>query len=201
MPVFEATPVIPSKFLIHLDGTGSFLVLREQAVTIGAPSRSRRVDVPLQGQVGSSTMTIERMDDDYFFSAAEPVPINGRQTTSKLLTSHDQVRLGRRGSMQFSLPNAASTSAALDFAGIRLASGNARRVILMDDSLVIGPQSSAHIQSLSLERAMVIHWRDGELRIRPMSRSMESSSDILALDRPHDIDGLSLVVTRVSNSV
>ena len=197
MKVYEATVAIPSRFLIHLDGTGSVLVVRNPSVSVGTPSRSQRVDVALQGQFGMPQMTVERMDEDYFLTSSQPVSINKTSTTNKLLTSGDNVRIGRRGSMQFSLPNAASTSATLDFAGIRLASGNARRVILMDDAIVIGPQPSAHIQSLSLERAMVIHYRDGELKLRPMSRSTDTPGTTLALDQPHDVDGLSLVVTHV----
>jgi hypothetical protein len=141
------------------------------------------------------------MDEDYFLSADEPLPVNGKETSNTLLASQDKIRLGRRGSMHFALPNSASTSAALDFVGIRLAAGNARRVILMDDALVIGPQPSAHIQALSMERAMVIHWRNGELRIRPLSRSMETAGSVLEIDRPHDLDGLSLVVTKVIGGV
>lgn len=201
MRVFEATPVVPTNFLVHLDGTGSFLVLRKPSVTIGTSGRSREVDVTVQGQVGLPTITIERLDDDYFLSSDEPVPVNGVATTNTLLASQDQIRIGRRGSMHFALPNSASTSAALDFVGVRLSAGNARKVILMDDALVIGPQPSAHIQSLSMERAMVIHWRNGELRIRPMSRSTEAGGAVLELDRPHDVDGLSLVVTKASGRV
>ena len=176
-------------------------MVRNSSVSIGTPSRSQSVDVSLKGQLGLPHMTVERVDEDYFLTASEPVQINQSKSANKLLTGGDQIRLGRRGTMQFSLPNAASTSATLDFAGIRLAGGNARRVILMDDAIVIGPQPSAHIQSLSLERSMVIHWRDGQLRIRPMSRSLETPGTPLSLDRPHDIDGLSLVVTQVSGVV
>lgn len=198
MRIFEATAAVPSRFLIHLDGTGSVLVVRHPIVSVGNASRSQPVDVLVQGQVGMPNMTVERLEDDYFLTATEPVHINSTKTAKKLLTGGDQIRIGRRGSMQFSLPNAASTSATLDFAGVRLANGNARRVILMDDAIVIGPQPSAHIQSFSLERAMVIHWRDGELRLRPMSRAMDAPGATLEMDRPHDVDGLSLVVTQVS---
>lgn len=200
MKIYEATAVVPDNFMIHLDGTGSVLVARGDVVSIGSPGRSRRVDVPIQSQTGQTALSIERMDEDYFMSSDVAMLVNGKLTTSTLLANQDQIRVGRRGSMQFARPNSASTSAMIDFAGIRLAAGNARRVILMDDSIVIGPQPSAHIQSLALERAMVIHWRNGELRIRPMSRSMETEGNILAMNQPHDIDGLSLVVTAVKET-
>ena len=201
MPIHESAGIIPASFQIHLDGAGSFLVVLGAHVTIGTQSRSQPVDVPLLGQIGLPKMAIERLDDDYFLSSDESVVVNGKKTSHTLLASQDQIRLGRRGNMHFTLPNSASTSATLDFAGIRLANGNARRVILMDDALVIGPQRTAHIQSLSMERAMVIHLSNGQLRIRPMSRTMDTPGSIIALDHPHDLDGLSLVVTSVTGVV
>lgn len=199
--VFHATPVIPENFLIHLDGTGSVLVSRRSFVTLGTPGRSRQNDIPIQGQIGQTSISIERIDEDYFLTSEQPLTVNGKPTANTLLNHGDQIRIGRRGSMQFSLPNAASTSATIDFAGIRLATGNTRRVILMDDSLVIGPQSSAHIQSLSLARSMVLHWRDGELRMRPLNRSVEQEGIAIQMNQPHDIDGLSLVVTEAKGLV
>lgn len=201
MRVFEATPVIPENFLVHLDGAGSFLVVRGSRVSIGPQSRSRPADVQLLGQMGIPAMAIERLDEDYFLTSDAPVLVNGKRTANTLLTSQNQVRLGRRGSMHFALPNSASTSATLDFVGLRLVGGNTKRVILMDDAIVVGPQPSAHIQSLSMERSMVIHFRNGELRIRPLSRTTETQGSVLALDRPHDLDGLSLVITNASGLV
>lgn len=199
--IFHATPVIPENFVIHLDGTGSVLVSRRSFVTLGTPGRSRQLDIPIQGKIGQTSISIERIDEDYFLTSEQPLTVNGKPTANTLLNHGDQIRIGRRGSMQFGLPNAASTSATIDFAGIRLATGNTRRVILMDDSLVIGPQSSAHIQSLSLDRSMVLHWRNGELRMRPLNRSVENEGVLLQMNQPQEIDGLSLVVTEAKGLV
>ena len=117
------------------------------------------------------------------------------------LSSQDQIRIGRRGSLRFSLPYDASTSSTLNCAGIRLANGNARRVILMNDATIVGLQPSAHTQTPSLERAIVIHLRNGAIRIRPLSRTLETPGSILKLGRPRVLNGLSLIVTLVAGVV
>ena len=189
---------IPDRFMIHLDEAGSFLVVRSPSVSVGKLSSSTPVDVALQSQPGLPKLTIERSDDDYFLTAEQPVQVDGKTTSTTLLHNGSQIRLGRRGALEFTTPNAASTSAAIDLRGVRMGSGHVRRIILMDDDLVIGPQKSAHIRSSSLERAMVLHWRDGELRIRPMMRMTHSDSKVLAMHQPHHVDGLSLVITEVA---
>lgn len=193
-----AAAAMPDRFMLHLDEAGSFLVIRSGSVRIGKQSSSDSVDVALQSQPGLPKLTIERSDDDYFLSSDQAIAIDGKQTTSTLLNDGSKVRLGRRGQLEFVVPNAASTSAAIDLQGIRMATGNVRRVILMDDELVVGPQKSAHVRSPALERSMVLHWRDGELRIRPMMRATDADSRVLVMNRPHHLDGLSLVVTEVT---
>jgi hypothetical protein len=205
-PAFEdpsvrvATPntSIPERFMLHLDEAGSFLVVRAPSVSVGKVSSSVPVDVALQSQPGLPKLTIERSEDDYFLTSDQPVQVDGKMTSSTLLHNGSQIRLGRRGVLDFTTPNAASTSAAIDLRGVRMGSGHVRRVILMDHDLVLGPQKSAHIRSPSLERAMVLHWRDGELNIRPMKRTTHADSTVLAMHQPHHVDGLSLVITDVA---
>ncbi len=201
MPTPMPITTTPEDFLIHVDGAGSFLVVRNRLATVGTQSRSRPVNIPILGQLGLPRLTVERTDEDYFLSADQPVEINGNKTVSTLLADQDEIRLGRRGAVKFSRPCAASTSALLEFRGVRPAHGNSRRVVLMDDALVLGPQPAAHIRVSPLERAMVLHLRDGVLRIRPMSRNGETPGIPIEMNRAHDVNGLSLVVTEVGGVV
>ena len=197
LPTRQSSAGVPENFLIHVDGGGSFLIVRSRYVTVGTQSRSRPVNVPLMGPMGLPRLTIERTDEDYFLSGEEAVEVNGKRTASTLLANQDRIQLGRRGSIEFLRPCAASTSAVLDFRGVRLAHGNHRRVILMDDALVLGPQPAAHVHVPQLQRAMVLYTRNGELRMRPMSRVGENAGVPVEMGRPQDLDGLSLVVTEV----
>jgi len=154
---------LPSRFVIHIDGVGSYLVLRDRVVTIGPANSSRRPDLALLVDSGSPPATIERLDDDYFLSSAAPVLVNERPTTRTLLNGGDKISLSARARLRFGLPHPASTSAVLDLTGTRLPKGDIRRVILFDKNIVVGPGPSAHIQAVRLADPVVLSIRDGRL--------------------------------------
>ena len=154
---------LPARFSIHVDGVGSFLVLRDRQVTMGAAGSSHRADLALVAEPNMPATTIERVDDAYFLSSSGPVRVNDRPTTRTLLADGDRIALSRRCRMRFGLPHAASTSAVLDLTGTRLPTGDARRLILLDRSLVIGPGPASHIRADELSGPVVLSVRDDRL--------------------------------------
>jgi len=154
---------LPSRFLLQVDGVGSYLVLRDRRVTIGPISSSRRPDVGLMAEPGLPVAGIERTDEDYFIVSDRAVTVNGAPVTRKLLADGDKIALSPRCRIKFTLPNAASTSAVLSLSGTRLLRGDARRVILMDRSLVIGPGSAAQVRADALTGPVILYVRDGRL--------------------------------------
>ncbi len=154
---------LPGRFMIHVDGVGSYLVLRERQVTIGPAGSSHGPELALMAESGLPPATIERVDDDYFLSSSGQVRVNDRPTKRKLLANGDKIALSRRCRVRFSLPHAASTSAVLDLSGTRLPQGDARRVILLDRNIVVGPGPSSHIRADQLAGPIVLSIRDGRL--------------------------------------
>ncbi len=146
----------PDRFLIHMDGIGSFLVLCGRRIEVGPTTSSLTPDVPLLVERGLPTATIERCDEDYFLTADDPVRVNGKQTHRILLAGGEKIELSRRCRLRFARPHPASTSAVLDLAGMRLPGTDARRVILMDRSIVIGPGASAHVRVDDLTAPMIL---------------------------------------------
>jgi hypothetical protein len=80
-----------------------------------------------------------------------------------LLASGERLDLSPRCRLTFRLPSAASTTAVLDLTGARLPRGDVRRVILMDQDLIIGPGSASHIVAPRLEHPVVLHLSQGRL--------------------------------------
>ena len=147
---------LPNRFIIRVDGVGSFLVLRSPRVTIGPVSSSRMPDVGLVADPGLPVATIERLDDDYFVRAAQLVAVNDRSAVGdagRLLATGDRVALSPRCRLAFHLPSPASTSAVLELTGSRLPMADVRRVILMDRDLIIGPHAGADASHGSVGRA------------------------------------------------
>jgi hypothetical protein len=170
---------LPAKLILHVDGIGSYLVLRDRHISIGPAGSSRLPDIGLLAEPGLPNVAIERTDEDYFVSCDAGVRVNDAPAKRKLLTNGDRITLSPRARARFVLPNAASTSAVLQLAGTRLPSCEARQVILLDREMIVGPGPSAHIRADHLAETAILQVRDGRLFCR-------SKEPVLVNDRPMD---------------
>lgn len=161
--VGDAPLSLPRRLMLHVDGIGSFLVVRDRAVTLGAAAGSRSPDIPLLVDSSAGPATIERADEDYFLTCSRPVAVNNQPVQRKLLGNGDRIALSPKCRIRFTVPNAATTSALLSIAGVRLPGTDATRVVLMDRSLVIGPGTATHVRADDLPAPVVLHVRDGRL--------------------------------------
>jgi tetratricopeptide (TPR) repeat protein len=180
MPVPHAqADAFPRRFMLHVDGVGSFLVVRERCVTLGSAGGSAKPDVPLLIDASVGPVTIERVEDDYFLACPAGATVNNAAVTRKLLVDGDRIGLSPRCHARFAIPNAASTSAVLSIAGARMPGTDATRVILLSESLVIGPGSAAHVRTDGLAAPAILHVRDGRL-------FCNASADVTADGHPVD---------------
>ncbi len=176
---------LPSRLLLHVDAVGSFLAVRDAVVRIGPAGRGRGAtgtpgcEVTLAADPALPWITIERVDDDYFLSCDKPVQVNNVPTKRKLLTGGDQIALSPRCRLKFEVPHPASTSAVLSVSGTRLPGCDARRIVLMDRAMVMGPGQQAHIRADALGEAAVLVVHDERL----MCRTGEA---VTVEDRPMD---------------
>jgi hypothetical protein len=164
----EPSPVddgLPQRFILQVDGAGSYLVVRSGSVTLGPISSSRRPDVGLIAEATAAVVTIERIEDDYFLKTPG--------SAGKLLADGDRISLSPRCRLQFRLPNPASTSAILELVGGRFPRADLRGVILLDRDLILAPGSGAHIRADHLQQQVVLHVRDARLwhRTQPIELS------------------------------
>lgn len=176
-PVRASAGALPPRFMLNVDGVGSFLVVRERCATIAAASASRRPDVPLMLDASATPVMIERDDEDYF--VATGTNAKGDAIGRRLLHDGERIGITQRCHARFTRPNAASTSAVLSIAGARIPATDATRVILLDRSLVIGPGSSAHVRADALAAPVVLHVRDGRL-------FCNASEEVTVNDKPMD---------------
>jgi hypothetical protein len=199
--------VLPSKFMLRVDGAGSFLVLRQPIVTLGPVSSSRLPDIGLLADPGTAIAMIERADEDYFLRSEFAVAVNDRPVpprSGKLLGSGDRVALSPRCRFAFATPNVASTTAVIDLTGARYPRSDVRRIILMDGDLIIGPGAATHVRIGDAEGAdsnVVLHLRDGRLfceadqPIEVNGAPLDRTSGI-PLGAHVKVGGVSFVVTR-----
>ena len=197
----DAGEAPPPRFVLQVDGAGSFLVVTHSRVTIGAVSSSARPDVALLAEATASAAAVERVDEDYFLRAAGPMAVNGRASGGKLLTSGDEIALSPRCRFTFRLPSAASTSAVLDLTGTRYPRADVRRVILLDRELVIGPGVGAHVRMDELGEKVILHVRDGRLFVQSAQPVLFGGREVsprsaVPMGSQVKAAGVSFVVTR-----
>jgi hypothetical protein len=200
-PPIPSGEALPSRFVLQVDGAGSYLIVTQPRVTLGPISSSRQPDVALMAEATSSLATVERVEEDYFLRASGPMMVNGRACSGKLLTSGDEVALSPRCRFTFRQPSAASTSAVLDLTGTRYPRADVRRVILLDRELVIGPGVGSHVRIDELTEKIILHVRDGRLFVQTAQPVLVGEREVapksaVPVGTHVKAGGVSFVVTR-----
>jgi hypothetical protein len=153
---------LPARFILQVDGGGSFLVFRQASVTVGPVSSSRVVDLGLVTEPSSPIATIARMDEDYFIRG-NGIAVNDQAVNSKLLCNGDRISLGVRSRVTFQLPSPASTTAVLDLTGTRMPRADIRHAILLYREIVLSPEKTAHVRVEHAVSPLILLVRNDQL--------------------------------------
>ncbi len=195
----ELNSTLPSEFVMQMDGVGSYLVFRENRVTIGPISSSARPMLGLMAEPSLPVVRIERVDTDYFVHCDRAIEVNGIPVTEKMLTDGDVIALSPRCRLRFRVPNPASATAMLMLSGARLGRPDIRQVVLMARDILAGPFTNNHIQSEYLDETVTFFAQNERLLCRagqPVTvnnRPMQPGKG-LTMDTPIQIGKLSMVL-------
>lgn len=197
---YESTAqTMPNNFLLRIDGVGSYLVISDSTASIGPISSSLRPLVGLMAQPGLPVATIERIEGDYFIRSTDPLAINEKPVTDKLLEDADKISLSMRCRMKFNIPNAASATAVIALASARLSNADIRNIILMDREILIGSGIKNHIRATELKHQIVLFKQNGKLLCRT-DQSIEvngkpyDQQNGLTINTPITIGKMSMVI-------
>ena len=198
----QAESPLPSKFMLQIDGVGSFYVVRDSTITVGPVSSSTRPTVGLMVDPNLPAITIERSEDDYFIKSSSPVRVNDAATTNKLLVDSDRINLSTRCGMKFNIPNPASTTATLSLPATRLGRADVRRIILMDRDILIGPNEGSHILTDSLDETVALFTQNGGLHCKAKDKILIDEKQVgstvgLPFDKQVRIGQISLFLTEL----
>jgi hypothetical protein len=191
---------VASKFILQVDGVGSFLVIRDGRFTVGPVSSSARPTVGLMADPNLPVITFERTEDDYFVGSSSPFCVNDKGTTNKLLVDGDRIALSPRCQMKFHIPNPASTTAALSLSSRKLGRADIRRIILMDRDILIGSSSGNHIIAEFLDETIALCIQNERLICKTNEKVLVdnkpiSSTTSLPMKKQIRIGQLSMVLT------
>ena len=152
----------PARFLLWIDGVGGYLVCLSGRLTFGQAAPDAHVDVPLVADVSRLHATLGRDAEGYVLEAVRPIQVNGKSATRALLQPGDRVTLGTSCQFLFRQPVPLSSTARIDLvSGHRLPVG-VDAVLLMAETLVIGPNEQSHVTVPDLKQPIVLfRHRDG----------------------------------------
>ena len=156
----------PTQYLLWVDGVGGYLVCLSHRVTLGQANPESAVDVALLADVSRHHATIQRDPEGYFLEAVRRVQVNGQPTEKALLRSADRITLGGSCQLQFWQPVPVSTSARLDLVSGHRFVQPVQAVLLMADTLVLGPDVQSHVQVPDLTQPVILYRNKKALAVR-----------------------------------
>jgi len=141
---------------LWIDGVGGYLLCLSHRVTLGQALVETPVDIALIADVSRHHATIQRDPEGYFLEALRKVQINGNATDKALLRNADRITLGNSCQVQFWQPVPVSTSARLDMVSGHRFAEPVQAVLLMADTLVIGPAIQSHVQVPDMTQPLIL---------------------------------------------
>ena len=161
----KETTGMSSQYLLWIDGVGGFLVCLGNRLTIGQARPEGRVDIPIYADVSSHHATLIRDSEGYMLEAMRKVQVNGKEVTRALLRPQDRITLGSSCQMIFRQPVAASASAKLDVVSGHRLRLSVDGILLMADTLVLGPGSQSHVVMPDLKQPVVLYRNKNQLGV------------------------------------
>jgi hypothetical protein len=158
---------LPNQLLLLVDGGGSYLLLRQDRVTLGRAMTSSPADIPMQSNIAERHAEIARIEDDYFMMGSSDLTIDGRLVPRGLLRDGSRVALSSNAKFMFKAPHPQSASAVLEMSGSTRMPLDVRRVVLFKRNATIGFGSSVHVACNHAVHNLVLFERAGRLWIRP----------------------------------
>ena len=161
----SSDPTAPMRINLHeqlmpltlwIDGVGGYLLCLSHRVTLGQSLVETPVDIALIADVSRHHATIQRDPEGYFLEALRKVQINGSATDKALLRNADRITLGNSCQLQFWQPVPVSTSARLDMVSGHRFAAPVNAVLMMADTLVIGPETQSHVQVPDMTQPLII---------------------------------------------
>jgi hypothetical protein len=101
--------------------------------------------------------TLTRDTEGYLLEAARLLQVNGRPAEKALLQTGDRVTLGSSCQIQFRQPVPVSASARLDLVSGHRLPLTLDGVILMADTLVMGPGTQVHVAMPDVQQPIVLY--------------------------------------------
>ena len=159
---------MPRSLKLWIDGVGTYLVLTQDKLTIGAERWDGQLaDVRMQAGIRREHALIEREGEDYWLTPLGTTRLNDREIQERsLLQDNYLIALDPGVQLRFSLPSSLSSSARLDFVSDHRPAERIDGIVLMSETCLLGRGPENHIHCRNWGADLVLFQRDAELFAR-----------------------------------
>lgn len=162
----SATLGVPKRFLLWIDGVGGYLVCLAPRITFGQATAEAPIDVPLLADVSRLHAELSRDGEGYVLESSRGMLVNNATTTRTMLKPGDRVTLGATCQFIFQRPVEISPSAKLELVSGHRLQIAVDGVLLMAESLILGPAGQSHVVVPWLTETVVLYRSKDGLGVR-----------------------------------
>lgn len=184
-----AGPMSMDRYILWIDGVGAWQLSVGTEFQIGGPTHEEiAADICLMANLSRHHASLSRKGEDWFIHPHGSTVVSGRAVTrTALLRSGDEICLGERVRLGFRIPSVLAGTALIDFESHHRPAQFVNGIILMTDSVLLGPRKDHHVCCSDWPDVVVIYLQAGVLRCR--SKSALSVNGSRVKDSVELIDG------------
>ena len=156
------------RYMLWIDGVGAWQLCVGSQFLIGGPTlEDKSADICLMANLSRRHATLLRNGEDWFIHPHNSTVVSGRAVTGPtLLRTGDEICLAERVRLGFRIPSVLAGSALIDFESPHRPAHSVNGIILMTDSILLGPRRDHHVCCPDWPEVVVIYHQDGVLRCR-----------------------------------
>ena len=161
-------PDSAARWLLWIDGAGTFLVLAANEISIGRLASSStplassqappdEAQIALMGNLSREHAIVRRDGDDYILEARAATTVNGRAVDRAwLLSSHCELAFNNFVRINFIRPSPLSASARLDVLSGHRSRLSLNGIVLLAETCLMGPGAENHIRCPQWSSSLVL---------------------------------------------
>ncbi|WP_182867756.1 hypothetical protein [Stieleria mannarensis] len=160
-----------SAWRLWIDRCGGFTLLTGDRLTVGGARLEGTTDVQVRSDWRRCEGTLVRRNGDYFWNAADGADAGrqapgGQPSAGTLLRSGSVFPIPGSATLRLHQPSPLSRSAVLSLDPPHRFDQHVDHVLLVDQTVLIGPNPGDHICCSSVDTAAVLVFRDGRWRAK-----------------------------------
>ncbi|MEI6540191.1 MAG: FHA domain-containing protein [Planctomycetota bacterium] len=160
--------MLTDRYMLWIDGVGAWQLCVGSQFLIGGPMlQDKSADICLMANLSQRHASLLRNGEDWFIHPHNSTVVSGRAVTGPtLLQTGDEICMAERVRLLFRIPSVLAGSALLDFESSHRPAHSVNGIILMTDSILLGPRRDHHVCCPDWPELVVIYHQEGGLRCR-----------------------------------